>query len=242
MTIVTINNCDYFPAIECALSQNSPAPGLLAVSHCISANQVIQAYQKGIFPWPDSDQQILWWTPDPRMVLYTNQFRINRSFSKTINQFLGNNRCQIRVNTNFYSVIDHCANIARYKQNGTWIIPTLKGVYCQLNQQGYAHSIETWVDNRCVGGLYGVAMGHMFYGESMFSYQSNASKIALAALVAYCRQQHVELIDCQQNTPHLASLGAQEISREAFTKHLKINTSKPKLDWIFDKTILHTLL
>ena len=163
---------------------------------------------------------MLWWSPDPRMVLRTSEFKLAHSLRKTLHRFVADPRCELRFDSAFNAVIEACANAPRDGQRGTWIVPELRDAYQRWHRAGSAHSIETWVDGRLVGGLYGVNLGRMFYGESMFTHATDASKIALAALVAFCRAHDIDWIDCQQNTAHLASLGAREVSRAAFEAHL----------------------
>ena len=210
-----------FPAPEQAWDQNSEAPGLLAIGASLDTSTLIDAYSKGIFPWFSVGQPILWWSPDPRMVLRTSNFRLHRSLRKTLNRFRDWENCEVRVNTAFEEVIDACASSPRLGQAGTWILPAMVQAYIDLHYAGFAHSIETWVDGKLEGGLYCVAVGNAVFGESMFARSTDASKIALSALVALCREWGVALIDCQQNTGHLASMGASEIPREDFLKHIR---------------------
>ena len=154
------------------------------------------------------------------MVMQCKNFRLHRSLRKTLAKFSADSRCEIRVDQSFERVIRACANQPRDGQAGTWIVEEMVEAYCRLHREGYAHSVETWVNDRLVGGLYCVNLGRMVFGESMFSNAADASKIALAALVAFCREHHIAMIDCQQNTRHLASLGAAEISRDTFLRHV----------------------
>lgn len=210
-----------FPAPEKAWDQNSEAPGLLAIGSSLDVSTLVDAYSQGIFPWFSVDQPILWWSPDPRMVLRPGNFKLHRSLRKTITRFNASANCEIRVDSAFESVIQACALSPRLAQAGTWILPAMVKAYADLHKSGFAHSIETWVDGKLEGGLYCVAIGNAVFGESMFTHSSDASKIALSALVALCRQHGVELIDCQQNTRHLASLGASEIPRADFLTHVR---------------------
>jgi leucyl/phenylalanyl-tRNA--protein transferase len=194
----------------------SDAPGLLAAGGTLGVTTLVQAYRQGIFPWFSQGQPNLWWSPDPRMVLLPSEFRLHRSLRKTLQQFRSRAHCEMRFDTAFAEVIHACASTRQGTTGGTWILPQMQRAYLALHRAGYAHSVETWVDGRLVGGLYCVSIGRSVFGESMFSLQTDASKIALAALAAFCRVQGIGLIDCQQNTRHLASLGAQEMPRARF--------------------------
>ena len=200
-----------FPPTARALGENSIAPGLLAAGGGLDLPRLEAAYRRGIFPWYSDGQPVLWWSPDPRMVLPVGEFKLSRSLRKTLASFIRQPGCELRFDSAFERVIAACAGTLREGQRGTWILPPLQRAYSAWHRAGAVHSVETWVDGRLVGGLYGVGLGRMFFGESMFSHASNASKIALAALVAFCRAHGIALIDCQQNTAHLASLGAREI-------------------------------
>ena len=224
---------DPFPEIDTAWGAASAAPGLLAVGGELSTASLIDAYSRGIFPWFSEGQPILWWSTDPRMVLQVEDFKLHRSFRKKLQQFIAASGSEIRVDCDFRQVIEACATASRTGQNGTWILPDMVETYVQLHQQGHAHSIETWVDGRMVGGLYCVAIGKAVFGESMFSHQPESSKIALAALVALCREAGVTAVDCQQNTPHLASMGAREMPRQAFLQHVATARSLNAFPWDF---------
>lgn len=191
--------------------------GLLAVGGDLSPERLILAYQNGIFPWFNKDSLILWWCPDPRMVLFPSKIRISKSMRK----FMKSTNLEIRLNSAFESVIDSCATVRREGQNGTWITPAMKEAYLKLHQLGVAKSVEVWQDDELVGGLYGIDLGHVFCGESMFSFVTNASKYAFIKLAQMLDAKDYKLIDCQLYTPHLESLGAEEISRESFLKILK---------------------
>lgn len=223
-----------FPAVSCAWGMGDPAPGLLAAGSKLDVATLVQAYGLGIFPWFSEGQPTLWWSPDPRMTLQTQQFKLHRSLRKTFQHFLNNPACEIRFDTAFVEVINACASKPRDGQPGTWILPEMIAAYCALHTAGYAHSIETWVDGELVGGLYCVNLGGMVFGESMFSHVTDSSKIALCALVAFCRAHGIGMIDCQQNTRHLASLGASEISRDAFTAHVAKTITQIAPTWKFD--------
>ncbi|MEI7430064.1 MAG: leucyl/phenylalanyl-tRNA--protein transferase [Betaproteobacteria bacterium] len=218
-----LENADVFPPLELALSEPN---GLLCAGGDLSPQRIIQAYRQGIFPWYSIDEPILWWSPDPRMVLIPSEFKISRSLHKTLRH--GNYRT--RLDHDFPAVIRACARTPRSGQNGTWITREMQQAYATLFELGYAHSVETWIDDTLVGGLYGLAIGKMFYGESMFSHVTDASKIALAHLTRYLDEQGFGLIDCQMNTPHLASLGAREIPRSAFLKRLNELSAIPPLN------------
>lgn len=202
-----------FPALETALNEPN---GLLAAGADLSPQRLIAAYRRGIFPWYSPGQPILWWSPEPRMVLFPHELKVSRSLAKRLRR----GDFEIRADTAFRSVMEACATSPRPDQQGTWIVPELVTAYCQLHALGVAHSVETWIDGKLVGGLYGVSIGRMFFGESMFHHVTDASKIAFAHLVQYLVKQGVGMIDCQMQTPHLASLGAREIAREEFISNL----------------------
>jgi leucyl/phenylalanyl-tRNA--protein transferase len=225
---------DSFPDVADAWPADSDAPGLLAAGGSLDAQSLVRAYSHGIFPWYSQGQPILWWSTDPRMVLQVSQFRLHRSLNKTIKRFRASPRCEIRFDSAFDQVIGHCAHTPRSGQGGTWIVEEMQAAYRVLHQAGYAHSVETWIDGALVGGLYCVAIGRTVFGESMFAHRTDASKLALAALVGFCRAQGVELIDCQQNTKHLASLGAGEMPRAAFVKRLQKAIAWEPLIWHFE--------
>lgn len=212
---------DSLPAPELAWNHSSEAPGLLAIGTSLDTPTLVDAYSNGIFPWFSVEQPILWWSPDPRMVLRPANFKFHRSLCKTIKQFRNSPQCEVRVDSAFESVIQACSSSPRVGQSGTWIVPAMVRAYIDLHHAGFAHSIETWVDGKLEGGLYCVALGNAVFGESMFARSTDASKIALSALVALCREHGVTLIDCQQNTRHLASLGASEIPRAEFLAHIR---------------------
>ena len=203
-----------FPNVEAA-----DADGLLAVGGDLSVERLLLAYQSGIFPWYEASQPILWWSPDPRMVLYINDFKVSKSLQKTIKSKV----FTITFNQAFETVINHCATIKRAGQYGTWITKEMKQAYLHLHANGHALSFEVWQEDRLVGGGYGVDLPDqkMFCGESMFSLVSNASKVGFVALVNQCIAKGYKLIDCQVYTAHLERFGAKEISRTTFIKHLK---------------------
>ncbi|HTI19081.1 MAG TPA: leucyl/phenylalanyl-tRNA--protein transferase [Trinickia sp.] len=229
---------DPFPPVERALAAASGAPGLLAASSDLLPWRLVDAYRRGIFPWYSDGQPVLWWSPDPRMILVPREFKVSPSLRKTIKRVLREPRWEIRVDHDFAGVMRACAQAPRRGQRGTWITAEIVDAYSSLQRAGEAHSVETWLDGKRVGGLYGVSLGHMFFGESMFSQVSDASKIALATLVGHLRRHGVEMIDCQQNTSHLASLGGREIARKAFVAHVQSAVAQAPIPWHFDKTAL----
>ena len=233
---------DPFPALEQAWDDEDPAPGLLAASASVSADRLIAAYRGGVFPWYSAGQPVLWWSPDPRTVLRPAQFKRHDSLRKTLKRFVREPSCQVRIDHDFGAVIGHCANTPRAGQNGTWIVPEMVEAYQSLHAMGLAHSVETWMDGELVGGLYCVGLGRMVFGESMFAHRRDASKIALSALVALCRAQGLDAIDCQQNTAHLGSLGAAPIARPLFAQMVAERVSQPCAHWQFDPLYWRELL
>ncbi|WP_027796565.1 leucyl/phenylalanyl-tRNA--protein transferase [Paraburkholderia acidipaludis] len=229
---------DPFPSVERALGAGSGAPGLLAASADLLPSRLIDAYRHGIFPWYSDGQPVLWWSPDPRMILRPDAFKVSPSLKKTLKRVLRDDAWEIRVDDDFATVMRACANAPRHGQRGTWITGDVIDAYSALHRIGDAHSIEAWHDGERVGGLYGVSLGTMFFGESMFASVTDASKIALAALVAHLRRHGVALIDCQQNTSHLASLGGHEIARKVFIAHVRATVDAPRIPWRFDKAVL----
>ncbi len=204
---------DRFPPVEQALADPN---GLLAAGADLSVARLIDAYEKGIFPWFNDGQPILWWSPDPRMVLFPAELKVSRSLAKTLRTA----RFDVRADTAFREVIQNC-RMPRQHQVGTWITAPIVDAYCNLHRAGIAHSIETWLDGELVGGLYGVALGRAFFGESMFMRVTDASKVALVTLVRQLGHWGFGLVDCQMNTAHLATLGAREITRPEFTRRLQ---------------------
>lgn len=231
--LLWIDSGEDFPPADQAWGDHDPIPGLLVAGGALDAPTLLKAYRHGIFPWFSEDQPILWWSPNPRMVLPTRDFRLHLSLRKEIRSGLKSGRLEMRFDHDFERVITACANTPRKGQRGTWIVPEMINAYRELHQAGYAHSVETWWDGELVGGLYCVCLGHMVYGESMFSHRSNASKIALTALVAFCRAHQIAMIDCQQNTAHLASMGAHEIPRKRFLAHIAQTQTQPTPAWTF---------
>ncbi len=211
--VLALKSDNAFPPLDHALSEPN---GLIAIGGELTVQRLIAAYQTGIFPWYSEGEPILWWSPDPRMVLFPDELNISRSLSKVLRKQL----FEIRINTAFRQVIQACSDTARPHQSGTWISPAMIEAYCQLHEAGYAISVETWQNDVLVGGCYGVKINRMFYGESMFHHQSDASKVAFVHLVRYLLQQQVGLIDCQMPTPLLSSLGGREISRNLFMQYL----------------------
>jgi leucyl/phenylalanyl-tRNA---protein transferase len=199
---------DHFPPPERAL--DDPA-GLLAAGGDLSTQRLLAAYQRGIFPWYSAGQPVLWWSPDPRAVLLPGEFRLSRSLAKT----LRNRGFTAKIDADFQGVLGGCA-APRSQSPGTWLLPEMRAAYLELHQLGHAHSFETWLDGALVGGLYGVRLGNVFFGESMFSRERDASKAALARLVEYCQLQGVVVIDCQLPSRHLQSMGSRLISRAQF--------------------------
>lgn len=230
------------PAAESAQKTGAPLAGLVAAGGGLSVQRLCEAYQQGMFPWYSEGQPVLWWSPDPRMVLKTSEFRLHRSLRKTLQTFIANPDCEIRIDHAFDQVIRHCAAAPRHGQSGTWIVEDMIQAYVALHHAGFAHSIETWVKNRLVGGLYAVSIGDTLFGESMFALQTDASKISLAALVAFARTRGLNWIDCQQNTPHLASLGACEMPRSAFLKLVRQAPKDVHHTWSFAPSDWHALL
>jgi leucyl/phenylalanyl-tRNA--protein transferase len=191
--------------------------GLLAEGGDLCSQRIIKAYSQGIFPWYSKGDPILWWSPNPRAVLFPDKLHVSKSLQKLIRQ----KKMTTTINKAFNQVIQCCAQSPRIDQHGTWITDEMQQAYIKLHQQGVAHSIECWLNHQLVGGLYGLALGQVFFGESMFSYQSNASKIAFVHLVDELKNNNYALIDCQVTTKHLLSLGAEEIPRNQFLKLIK---------------------
>jgi leucyl/phenylalanyl-tRNA---protein transferase len=209
-----------FPPL--AAAQKEPN-GLLAVGGDLSPRRLLDAYRRGIFPWYSEGDPILWWSPDPRMVLFPDELRVTRSLAKT----LRNKPHEVRFDTAFAAVMRGCA-APRPGQGGTWIGPEMRAAYRKLHDLGYAHSVETWIEGELAGGLYGVAIGGVFFGESMFSRARDASKMALVGLVRRLAAEGFGLIDCQMHTAHLESLGAREIPRAEFARRVKDLVDYPR--------------
>ena len=221
-----------FPPPERALIEPN---GLLAVGGDLSCKRLIQAYSKGIFPWFNEDEPILWWSPDPRMVLFPEELKISRSLRKALQK----HDYQVSADRSFDQVIADCAE-PRRNQRGTWINSGMIKAYRELHRMGHAHSVETWIDGKLAGGLYGVALGHAFFGESMFSRTTDASKIAFVHLVKQLSRWRFGIIDCQMKTAHLASFGAREIQRTQFTRLIEelIHYGGVEGIWRLDNDIL----
>ena len=217
-----LDSTDNFPPVDIALREPN---GLLCAGGDLTPQRLILAYLNGIFPWYSPGEPILWWSPDPRMVLFPTEFRLSRSLCKTLRK----KNYEIRLDTQFKSVIQACARKRRKGQNGTWITQEIQAAYIQLHELGYAHSVETWLDGQLAGGLYGIAIGKMFYGESMFAHATDTSKIALAHLACFLDEHGFGMIDCQMNTSHLSSLGAREIPRAEFITRLRELAAIPPL-------------
>ena len=215
-----------FPPVDRALDEPN---GLLAAGGELTLERLLEAYRNGIFPWYSDGQPVLWWSPDPRTVLYVDEFKVPRSLGKVARQ----RRFEITVDVDFVGVIRACAG-PRDGVPGTWITARMMNAYIELHRQGYAHSLEAWSGDRLAGGLYGIAIGRMFFGESMFADEDDASKVALVHLVGMLRARDFPLIDCQQETAHLARFGARPIPRKAFAEHLAtlVNSGAPDSAWV----------
>ena len=223
------------PPPASAMGPQSDAPGLVAAGGRVTPRRLEEAYRQGIFPWYGAGQPVLWWSPDPRMVLPVAEFKLSQSLRKTLRQFRRMPGCELRIDSAFERVIGACARTQRPGQDGTWIMPAMLEAYSDWHRAGFVHSVETWIDGELLGGLYFVAIGRMCFGESMFALRTDASKIALAGFVAACRARGVALIDCQQNTRHLASFGAREIARAAFLDHVATTLARTgPVDWTYD--------
>lgn len=209
-----------FPNVERALADPN---GLLCAGADLSPARLTAAYQHGIFPWFNEGDPILWWSPDPRMVLFPQEFRCSRSLARRLRR----SDYEIRLDSDFEQVIRACASTPRAGQDSTWISPRMQRAYLRLHELGIAHSVETWVRGRLAGGLYGIELGHAFFGESMFSHATDASKLALAHLARYLAARDFAVIDCQMSTPHLASLGAREVPRREFCGILESAARSP---------------
>jgi leucyl/phenylalanyl-tRNA--protein transferase len=197
--------------------------GLLAVGGDLSPERLIQAYANGIFPWYSKGEPILWWSPDPRMVLFPNKLKV----SKSLKQSIRNKSFDVRFDSNFETVIENCAKVPREGQPGTWITSEMKQAYIQLHKTGIAHSVETYFEGNLVGGLYGVSIGAAFFGESMFQTKSDASKVALFHLVERIKEWNFQFIDAQVETDHMKTMGAENIARSEFLELLKIAIKAP---------------
>ena len=212
MPVYRLDHRPIFPRPE-----RAEATGLLAVGGDLSVERLVKSYEQGIFPWYVAGQPILWWSPNPRCVLETRALHVSRSLRKC----LRSDRFEVRFDCRFSEVINACATTPRRDQDGTWITAEMEEAYNRLHEHGYAHCVETWGDGVLLGGIYGVFLGRAFFGESMFSRATNASKVAMVALVDFLRQREVELIDCQVTSDHLLTLGAREISRRDFLRRIE---------------------
>ena len=219
---------DPFPPVELALREPN---GLLAAGGDLSPERLVEAYARGIFPWFGEDDPLLWWSPDPRMVLYGSELRVSRSLRRTIR----GRRFRVTLDRAFGDVMAGCA-VPRPGQDGTWITAEMTDAYSTLAALGYAHSVEAWLGDELVGGLYGVGIGRMFFGESMFARESDASKVAFAALVRQLERWAMPMVDCQMSTAHLASLGAREIGRPEFLAQVNRLVRRPPMPspWVLD--------
>ena len=206
--------------------------GLLAVGGDLSQKRLLLAYRTGIFPWFSDDEPILWWSPDPRLVLYPEEIRV----SKTLKKIIKKNMFHVTMDSAFVKVINQCAKIRLQNNQGTWIVKEMIDAYCKLHESGFAHSVEAWYQGELAGGLYGVSLGKCFFGESMFTRVNNASNVALVKLVEYLNALSFDMIDCQLTTEHFLRFGAKEIPRVSFLKQLKESLKAPtkKGKWYFE--------
>jgi len=221
------------PAYSACSDEASGLKGLVAAGGGLSVERLLEAYSHGMFPWYSEGQPVLWWSPTPRMVLEVENFKLHRSLRKTLQKFTQTPSASITFDTAFDRVIEHCAAFEREGQNGTWILEDMVSAYQALHRAGFAHSVETWIEGELVGGLYCVSIGKAVFGESMFALQTDASKIALSALVAFAKQHGITWIDCQQNTKHLAFLGAHEIPQAAFLQSVDKAVRQTAPTWEF---------
>ena len=242
-TIPWLGPNDPFPDPRSQPDPDPEVPGLLAVSERIYSGQLERAYRSGIFPWYSDHQPVLWWSPDPRMTLNPANLKISQSLRKTIRACLDDPSLTLRVDHDFSGVMRACATTERQGQDGTWITHEIMDAYTALHEQGHAHCITLEQNQQAIGGLYCVSFGGMVFGESMFSKVRDSSKLALAALCAWCYDHRVTLIDCQQETAHLRSLGAIPIGRSEFLQHVACAIHAPIQEkWVMDKFILERYL
>jgi len=213
-----------FPPTHLAMTDPN---GLLAIGGDLTPEWLLNAYSKGIFPWFNPGEPVLWWTPNPRSVVLIDDLKFRRSLRKSIQKLINEERLKVTLDQNFLEVMQKCATIERNDQDGTWITDEMLSAYQDLHQKGHAHSVEVWIDNQLAGGLYGVALGKMFFGESMFSEVSDASKIALVAISMQLKAWGFKLLDTQVETPHLKSMGASMISRTVFEALLQQQIEQP---------------
>ncbi len=226
-TLTVVDHPDQFPCTNHAFIKPN---GLLAFSTQITSDWLKIAYSKGIFPWYNPNEPVLWWSPNPRAVLYVNDFKLHRSLHKAVLKASKQINHQVSLNANFEAVIRACAEPRAYADS-TWISEPIIQSYCELHRQGLAHSVEYTINRQLVGGLYCVSLGKMVFGESMFARQTDASKIAFSFFIHWLKLQGVKLIDCQQSTNHLNFLGATTISRIKFENELQTEINRPNLDW-----------
>jgi leucyl/phenylalanyl-tRNA--protein transferase len=226
---------DPFPPVEFAMRDPN---GLLAAGGDLSPDRLIAAYSRGIFPWFGEDDPLLWWSPDPRMVLFTDELHVSRSLRRVV----ASGRYRVTLDAAFAGVMEACGE-PRANQDGTWITPEMVQAYTRLAERGLAHSVEAWEGDFLAGGLYGVAIGRMFFGESMFARRTDASKVALVHLVRQLERWEIPMVDCQMSTGHLASLGAREIPRAAFLARLRELVAQPSVPapWHVDADLLSTM-
>ena len=222
-----------FPPTHLAMQDPN---GLLAISLGLSVPWLLAGYQQGIFPWSSEDEPVMWWSPAPRTVLFTQAIKIRRS----LRQVMRNKGLTLSFDRAFNQVLHHCSTHPRPGQDGTWLRPDLQAALLEMHRLGLAHSVEVWQNKQLVGGLYGIAIGRVFFGESMFSLQPNTSKVALVMLAKQLERWGVEMIDCQMETPHLISMGATNLNRTVFEQHLAEGCIKPPIasPWQFDDTLL----
>ena len=212
--MILLNDNLIFPSVEMATSE-----GIVAMGGDLGIERLLLAYRSGIFPWYNEDEPIVWWSPDPRFVLFPEKLRVTKSMQSVLN----NGTFRFTINRAFNKVLQNCKSITRKDQEGTWITPEVQKAYTELHELGYAHSAEAWMNGELVGGLYGIKLGNVFFGESMFSTVSNASKFAFINYVRQLQKENIALIDCQVYTAHLESLGAKMIKREIFMDLLRTN-------------------
>lgn len=220
MTVFLLSEKVAFPPPHLAEKE-----GLLAIGGDLSEERILLAYSMGIFPWYSEGEPILWWSPDPRLVLFPSELIVSRSLHKTIRK----NLFRITLDTAFEKVVEACARTRTEKGQGTWLVDEMIDAYCRLNRSGYAHSVEAWHGSKLAGGLYGVALGGCFFGESMFSAESNASKVAFVQLISILQDAAFTLVDCQVSTAHLVRFGAREVTRKKFLGLLSAALKKPTI-------------
>ena len=223
--------------IEFPPPQLASKHGLLAVGGDLSQKRLLLAYRMGIFPWYSDDEPVMWWSPDPRLVLYPREIKI----SKTLKKILRKNEFQVTLDLAFRDVIQHCADVRLEKNEGTWIVENMMDAYCRLHESGFAHSVEAWHQGELAGGIYGVSLGKCFFGESMFSRISNASSVALVNLVKYLEALSFDMLDCQIPTGHLIRFGARKVPRARFLAQLErsLETPTKKGKWQMPETLKH---